>query len=522
MIPWAIKKSLMAVPKGSVDVKTLEKDLSVKELGFTNKGRKSLGIKPLWREDSERFYLPRNYLRNKGIKIKEFRDLTKEGTECPKMVFKAKLRDYQEEFFRQHDRLFTDTDVVIEAGCGSGKTVMSIYMVCKRAVKTIVLVPTNFLADQYYDRCVEFVDGAKVSRATTKKIDWEDADILILSYELFKVRKFTKEFFEEFGHFVIDEGHRVGADGHEKITAMMPAKYRTMLTATFRREDGTMEIIEHHFSFRAKMKKVNPDVLVFPLNIGKKYGTIVSFKKNFEKEKSKSELLEALKVMEDVGVSMLRKGHNVEFLEPMEVQKCFFKINHNVLSKKTSNIIDSIIYKVGLATKNPQYAAVDSYVSMDKVRNVKLAKFCRDLVVRDGRRVLILGKRLDQLNYFDSYLKNCGIVSQVLNRETNAALRKAKKLEKTIGEAQVIVGIDKLAKEGMDVDKLDTLVLLTPIGDTEQAFGRVSRILKGKKKPYAFYPYDQCTPYQQIFKKSQKFIPINGRIQKEIYLDDYV
>jgi superfamily II DNA or RNA helicase len=49
--------------------------------------------------------------------------------------------------------------------------------------------------------------------------------------------------------------------------------------------------------------------------------------------------------------------------------------------------------------------------------------------------------------------------------------------------AQVIFGTVPMAKEGLDIPPLDTLFLTTPLGNVEQAVGRIQRNYPGKKDP---------------------------------------
>lgn len=50
-------------------------------------------------------------------------------------------------------------------------------------------------------------------------------------------------------------------------------------------------------------------------------------------------------------------------------------------------------------------------------------------------------------------------------------------------DAQVIFATSQMAKEGLDIPPLDTLFLTTPMGNVEQAVGRIQRKCVGKKDP---------------------------------------
>ena len=76
--------------------------------------------------------------------------------------------------------------------------------------------------------------------------------------------------------------------------------------------------------------------------------------------------------------------------------------------------------------------------------------------------ILVLSSRLQQLEALDGKLaKKSGVLKgKIKDKEYSKYLRE---------EAQVVLGIDKLAKEGMDIPRLDTLVFLTSYRDIEQA-----------------------------------------------------
>jgi superfamily II DNA or RNA helicase len=46
-----------------------------------------------------------------------------------------------------------------------------------------------------------------------------------------------------------------------------------------------------------------------------------------------------------------------------------------------------------------------------------------------------------------------------------------------------VLATSQYAKEGLDIPALDTLFLATPMGDVEQAVGRILRPFEGKKDP---------------------------------------
>lgn len=72
-----------------------------------------------------------------------------------KFLFKQKLRDYQNEACAELLKYDTGT---LSAGTGAGKTTMGLYMMVIRQQKTLIIVHTSALLDQWVDRLQDFLD----------------------------------------------------------------------------------------------------------------------------------------------------------------------------------------------------------------------------------------------------------------------------------------------------------------------------------------------------------------------------
>lgn len=105
------------------------------------------------------------------------------------------------------------------------------------------------------------------------------------------------------------------------------------------------------------------------------------------------------------------------------------------------------------------------------------------LAVKAGRKCLIVSERLQHLRDLETALyKLWGTDSTkpsigfYIGGQEQAALDEAAK-------AQVIFATSQLVQEGLDIPPLDTLFLVTPLGDIEQVCGRILRPHEGKKDP---------------------------------------
>ena len=87
-------------------------------------------------------------------------------------------------------------------------------------------------------------------------------------------------------------------------------------------------------------------------------------------------------------------------------------------------------------------------------------------------------------------------------------------------ECRLILGVTQLAKEGLDIDRLDTLIIHLPMADTEQAVGRISRLCEGKKTPMCLYLLDDCPVAYSVFSKAKKSFSVNAEYKGDFTLKE--
>lgn len=111
-----------------------------------------------------------------------------------------------------------------------------------------------------------------------------------------------------------------------------------------------------------------------------------------------------------------------------------------------------------------------------------------------GRKCLILSERLKHLQDLQSQLRkewpsSLGEVStgEYVGGRTKEQLARA-------AEAKAIFASVQYAAEGLDIPALDTLFLVTPMSDVEQAVGRIQRPFSGKKDPIVVDFRDDAIP----------------------------
>lgn len=412
-----------------------------------------------------------------------------EGRET-KFQFLKKLRDYQIPYM---DKIVEEerTGVVMEVPCGHGKTVQALYLASIYARQCLVLVPTYTLAKQWAKRVKEFTDAeCFILDSTTKKCP-NDVDILIMVLDTFTVRELPTALLANIGVVILDEAHRVGAASYMPILSEVPAKYRIALTATFRRTDGMHHILKYHFGEVYSMSNRFPRPEVYTVETKVKFPYLLSKNKAWEELR---DFLEDKEYFYKETPSCLMFKDNIEkAIQGEPTSKDFSKTRK-----------DKVFRQFKRACEVP-YTVVDTYLSESGSRNKTLHKVI-DLCMEAGRNTLVISKRkkiLYDLHKKYSYVEPALIVSETTKRSDEEE-------EHIETKCPLILGVAQLAKEGLDIDRLDCLIIHLPIKDLEQPIGRISRILEGKKYPVVIYLLDDAPITWAVFNNAKKFIKINA------------
>ena len=118
-------------------------------------------------------------------------------------------------------------------------------------------------------------------------------------------------------------------------------------------------------------------------------------------------------------------------------------------------------------------------LAMKSKRNRKIAAILLK-AIKSGRRILVLSDRKDQLKELISLLMKESIRNESLGLLVGG-LKPEKRKEAE--SKQCVFSTYHLARNALDIDSLDVLILATPINDIQQPVGRVVRRLDGKKNP---------------------------------------
>lgn len=150
--------------------------------------------------------------------------------------FSGTLRPYQEQAVSEVcGRSFG----LLEAGTGSGKTVMALAIIAARRQPALVVVHTKELLYQWRQRIEEFL-GLEAGLVGDGRFEVRPVTVAIVN----SARKRVAELVPLFGHLIVDECHRVPATLFTDVVSHFDCHYLLGLSATaFRSDEGTTRLI---------------------------------------------------------------------------------------------------------------------------------------------------------------------------------------------------------------------------------------------------------------------------------------
>lgn len=334
--------------------------------------------------------------------------------------FESKLRDYQEPIVNKCiDHIKEKNGCLLSVPCGRGKTVMAIYIAHKLGLKTLVIVHQSFLQDQWVDRIKAFT-GEDVGIIRQDIVNVDGKKIVVGMIHSIASRNYG-DIFEDFGLVIYDECHHYASKWFSQAITKLGAKYILGLSATLYRGDGLVKVVHWYMgevAYKEKMK-TNNQVVVKMLTFNS------TDKKRFKE------------------TTRIVKG--------IRVANCTKMLNNLVEIKSRDKILVNVINTL---RKNPERKIL--VLSGRKVSHLpKLKNEIDDLIKKD----IAEGKLIDGECKTYYYTGDC----------------KQKERQEAEKNADIIFGTYSMAQEGLDIPRLNTIVLATPKKDVVQAIGRILR-----------------------------------------------
>lgn len=146
-------------------------------------------------------------------------------------------------------------DVVLEAPTGTGKTVIGLELLVRRAVPALIIVPSKALLEQWLER-VETglgIEETQVGRVQRGKLTLGEKVNIATFQSLFHLEN-LEELANHCGHVIVDECHRVPAKTFTAVIRQLKPQHYLGLTATPRRKDQLQKLI---FAYLGELMKSN-------------------------------------------------------------------------------------------------------------------------------------------------------------------------------------------------------------------------------------------------------------------------
>ena len=154
-------------------------------------------------------------------------------------------RDYQEPIIEKtYSQLKKIKGAIITIPPGKGKTFLSIYLSTLIKQRTLILVHTTVLMEQWIDRLKYFIPNAKIGIIKGKKFEIEDKDFVVCMIQtvIRPERGYNTLTFKDFGLTLFDEVHHISAPSFSKSLPIVSTKYKLGLSATPERSDNLQNI----------------------------------------------------------------------------------------------------------------------------------------------------------------------------------------------------------------------------------------------------------------------------------------
>ena len=159
--------------------------------------------------------------------------------------FGGTLRDFQKRIVQHVITRFAACPIprpcggIIVASCGTGKTVMTIALICQLGLRAAIVVHKEFLLKQWSDRLAQFAPGIRVGVVQRDRVEVEGCDVvLFMIHSLARTDRYPPSTFAPFGIVIFDETHHISARTFITAAGMFPARLRLGLTATPVRANG--------------------------------------------------------------------------------------------------------------------------------------------------------------------------------------------------------------------------------------------------------------------------------------------
>lgn len=227
------------------EIKELKNDLHVKPNVHGDYGGGADSVEPydVFLENDNKIYIPKFYGIEKFGKVSEEFNTTPSGRDI-QVEFNLQLRPEQKvPAEKVMEAYYNCGGGILSLYCGAGKTIMALYFISQLKKKTMVIVHKEFLMNQWKERIEFALPGAKVGIIQGNKCD-TNCDIVIAMLQTLSMKQFPRETFDDIGHVIIDECHRIPSKVFSRALFKINSPYMLGLSATPNRKDGLTKVLK--------------------------------------------------------------------------------------------------------------------------------------------------------------------------------------------------------------------------------------------------------------------------------------
>ena len=312
---------------------------------------------------------------------------------------------------------------ILKSPCGSGKTQMGIALAAVLRMKTLWVTHTNDLLEQSYSRAAQYFPKNILGKIAAGKVQIGShitfATVQTLSKIDLEKHKYTWDV------VIVDECHRVAGTPSSvkmfyKVLSSLAARYKYGLSATVHRSDG---LIKSTFAVIGDVRYTVPEEAV--------------------SEKT-------------IKVQVIRKNTGIQ------------------ICRECLDIDGTLVYQ-----------KLIPYLTENRKRNHGIIM---DLIANAGNYNLILSDRLEHLRELREMLpEELKLSSAMIDGKMTSKKARSERIQAIEdmrnGKKHYLFASFSLAKEGLDIPRLDRLYMTTPKKDyavVTQSIGRIARKFEGK------------------------------------------
>ena len=224
------------------EISKLRNELTVSPELQTNGGFCHPESFPVFRESQSRFRIPRYYgIQHYGQPIFKIPNGVQINIEFNGQLKHSTKQDIAVDKALFHLNKFGGG--ILSLPTGFGKTCVSLYILSKLKLKTLIIVHKEFLMNQWIERIKQFLPTATIGIIQQKKFDIVGKDIVIGMLQSLAMKEYESNMFETFGFTIIDETHHISSKIFSKALFNVCTKHMLGLSATPIRKDGLTKVL---------------------------------------------------------------------------------------------------------------------------------------------------------------------------------------------------------------------------------------------------------------------------------------